>query len=151
MGEKLEQLGITTVRDFLYHIPFRYDDFSLVSKIALIQPGETVTIQAQVQTFSAFITKNGKRLQEAKVTDETGKLSVIWFNQPFLRSVILPGSTIRLSGPVSWFNHKLVLNAPQYEIVNDAGVDSLHTGRLVPYPETAGLSSKWMRGRIHFT
>lgn len=151
MGDKLEQLGIATVRDFLYHIPFRYDDFSLVSKIAHIQPGETVTIQAQVQTFSAFITKNGKRLQEAKVTDETGKLSVIWFNQPFLRSVILPGSTIRLSGPVSWFNHKLVLNAPQYEIVNDAGVDSLHTGRLVPiYPETAGLSSKWMRGRIHF-
>lgn len=151
MGEKLEVLGIETVRDFLYHIPFRYDDFSLVSKIAQIKPGETVTIQAEVKTFSAFLTKNGKKLQEAKVTDETGKLSVIWFNQPFLRSVILPGSTIRLSGPVSWFNHKLVLNAPQYEIVNDIGTDSLHTGRLVPiYPETAGLSSKWMRGRIHF-
>ncbi len=151
MGEKLESLGIVTIRDFLYHIPFRYDDFSLVSKISEVQPGETVTIQAEVASFSAFITKNGKKLQEAKVTDDTGKLSVIWFNQPFLRSVILPGSTIRLSGPVSWFNHKLVLNAPQYEIVSGETGDSLHTGRLVPiYPETAGISSKWMRGRIHF-
>lgn len=150
LGEKLEVLGISTVRDFLYHIPFRYDDFSLVSKISEVQPGETVTIQAEVVSFSAFITKNGKKLQEAKVTDDTGKLSVIWFNQPFLRSVILPGSTIRLSGSVSWFNHKLVLNAPQYEIVAGEG-DSLHTGRLVPiYPETSGISSKWMRGRIHF-
>ena len=151
MGEKLDLLGIATVRDFLYHIPYRYDDFSLISHVATIQPGQTVTIQGEVISFSAFITKNGKKLQEAKIKDSTGTLSVIWFNQPYLRSIITPGAMIRLSGSIAWFNKKLVMNSPQYEVVNDDKSDSLHTGRLVPiYPETAGLSSKWMRGRIHF-
>src|SRR5687767_14179042 len=94
MASKLEILGILTARDFLYHIPFRYNDFSLVSSIARVQPGETVTIKGTVERFNAFATKSGRRIQEAKVRDDTGVLSVIWFNQPFLRSVIKPGMTI---------------------------------------------------------
>ncbi len=152
MASRLSRLGIETVQDLLYHVPFRYDDFSLVSTIAEVQPGETVTIKGLVEKFSAFITKTGKRLQEARVSDDTGSLSVIWFNQPYLRSVIREGLTIRLSGEISWFGHKMVMNSPQYEVLadEDSGV-SLHTGRLVPvYPETEGVSSKWMRGRIAF-
>lgn len=152
MAEKLAILSIETVQDFLYHIPFRYDDFSKISLIAHIRPEETVTLQGSVESFAAFITKNGKQLQEAKVRDASGVISVIWFNQPFLRSIIKKGMSIRLSGQISWFNHKLVMSAPQYELLDGTvSGESLHTGRIVPiYPETEGLSSKWMRGRIHF-
>ena len=148
MASRLSRLGIETVGNLLYHIPFRYDDFSLVSTIAQVQPGETVTVKGIVEKFSAFFTKTGKKLQEARIADDTGKLNVIWFNQPYLRSIIREGLTIRLSGQISWFGHKMVMNSPQYEIVQTEG-ESLHTGRLVPvYPETEGVSSKWLRGRI---
>ncbi len=147
MAAKLEILGIRSARDLLYHIPFRYNDFSLISPIARVQPGETVTIQGNVERFNAFATKTGKRVQEAKVRDETGAISIIWFNQPFLRSVIKPGVKIHLSGTISWFGTKLVMNSPEYELFDQ----SLHTGRIVPvYPATEGLSSKWLRGRIAF-
>lgn len=152
MASRLSILGIETVEQLLYHIPFRYDDFSLVSKIAQVQPGETVTVHGEVITFSAFITKTGKRMQQATVSDETGKLTVIWFNQPYLRSVIKPGMDVRLSGPIGWFGNKIVLTSPQYEILSgEENGPSLHTGRLVPiYPETEGVSSKWLRGRVAF-
>lgn len=151
IADRLERLGILTVGDLLYHIPFRYDDFSLVSPIARVQPGETVTINGTVEKFNAFATKSGKRLQEAKMSDDSGSISVIWFNQPYLRNVIKPGMKLHLSGSVSWFVKKIVMNSPQYEIISDESGMSLHTGRLVPvYHETEGISSKWLRGRIAF-
>lgn len=150
MASRLSRLGIETIEQLLYHVPFRYDDFSLVSTIAQVQPGETVTVRGSVEKFNAFFTKNGKKIQEARVVDDTGKLNVVWFNQPYLRSVIREGLTIRLSGEISWFGHKMVMNSPQYEIIADES-ESLHTGRLVPvYPETEGVSSKWLRGRVAF-
>lgn len=152
MAGKLEILEIRSARDFLYHIPFRYNDYSLVTPLARVQAGETVTIKGTVERFNAFATKSGKRLQEAKVRDDSGVISVIWFNQPFLRSVIKPGITIHLAGTVSWFGTKLVLNSPEYELFSEQTDEpTLHTGRIVPvYPATEGVSSKWMRGRIAF-
>lgn len=142
----LKKLGIETVQDLLYYVPFRYDDFSLVSPIARVQPGETVTVEGTIAAFHNAITKSGKKLQQARIADETGNLDVIWFNQPFLARVMPVGARVRLAGKIDWFGHKVVMNSPSYEI------DSiLHTGRLVPvYPETEGISSKWLRGRIAF-
>lgn len=147
MAAKLEILGIRVVRDLLYHIPFRYNDFSLVSPIAKLQAGETVTVHGTVDRFDVFATKTGKKVAQAKVRDETGVLTAVWFNQPYLRSVIRPGESIHLSGTAGWFGNTLVLNSPEYELFDG----SLHTGRIVPvYPATEGLSSKWMRSRIAF-
>lgn len=57
---------------------------------------------------------------------------------------------IAVSGKANWFGHTLVLESPVYELIDEQDAH-LHTGRLVPvYPETAGVTSKWIRGRIHF-
>lgn len=149
----LDRLDIHTVRDLLYHIPFRYNDFSLVSPIGRARPGETVTLKGTVERFGAFSSKSGKKIQEAKVRDDSGVISVIWFNQPYLRSVIKPGMTIHLAGPISWFGQKIVMSSPEYELFEtpEDGEASLHTGRIVPvYPATEGISPKWLRGRIAF-
>ncbi|MDP1722692.1 MAG: ATP-dependent DNA helicase RecG [Candidatus Gottesmanbacteria bacterium] len=167
----LAKLGIETVHDLLYYIPFRYDDFSIVSPIAKVRPGETVTIGGTVTAFHNAFTKSGKKMQEVKVSDESGTLEVIWFNQPFLVRVLPVGTIVRLAGKIDWYGHKLVMSSPSYEVTGRDPVNvppaysaispimtgsrpviqSLHTGRLVPvYSETAGLTSKWLRGRISF-
>lgn len=149
----LKKLGVDTVRDLLYYIPFRYDDFSLISPINRVQPGETVTIGGTVTAFHNAFTKSGKKLQEVKVSDETGAIDVIWFNQPFLVRVLPVGTQVRLAGKIDWYGHKLVMSSPSYEVTgsNPVSSESLHTGRLVPvYSETAGLTSKWLRGRIAY-
>jgi len=146
-AKRLKKLGIETAEDLLHHYPFRYDDYSIISKIGLIQPGEKITVQGEVISMKNEYTKRAKRLQKAVVADETSEIEVVWFNQPFLVKNIHQGDKISLSGKVDWFGHKLVLVSPEYEIIKQHA--TIHTGRLVPiYPETRGLSSRWLRSRI---
>lgn len=148
-ANRLEKLGIINLGDFLYHIPFRYEDFSMISKIARIQVGETVTIQGTVTEIKNEYTKKWKKLQKAQVADETGTIDIIWFNQPYLVNVIRKNDRISLSGKIDWYIHKLVMQSPEFEIVNN-GQPTIHTGKLVPvYPETRGVSSKWLRRQIY--
>ncbi|OGH29457.1 MAG: hypothetical protein A3E40_01900, partial [Candidatus Levybacteria bacterium RIFCSPHIGHO2_12_FULL_37_9] len=146
-ASRLEKLNIKRLSDFLFHIPFRYDDYSLISKIGNVQRGEVVTIQGTVVEIKNELTKNWKRLQKAKVQDQTGSIDVIWFNQPYLVNVIRKGENISLSGKIDWYLHKIVLQSPEYEIGSS---ETIHTGRLVPvYSETRGVSSKWLRRQIY--
>ncbi len=147
-ARRLEKLGIQTFEDFLYHIPSRYDDFSLISKINRVQPGEVVTIQGTVSEINNEFTRNFKRLQKAEIADDSGTIEVVWFNQPYLTKVIRENDKISLSGKIDWFLRKLVIQSPEYEIINSS--PTIHTGRLVPvYPETKGVTSKWLRRQVY--
>ncbi len=144
-AKKLEKLEITTVNNLLHHIPFRFIDFRKASNIASLQIDDIATIKGEVTDSKGIYTKNGKKLQLFTIEDKTGKIEVIWFNQPFILNSIKVGDSISIAGQVTWFGRKKVIISPEYEI-NTQGV---HTGRLLPiYHETAGISSKWLRKRI---
>lgn len=143
---KFDKLGIKTVRDLFYHVPTRYEDFSLVTKISKLAVGETATVHAKIISLKNIVSRRGLRMQIGSVEDDTGKIQVVWFNQPFLLKTLYPGRLVSLSGKVGFFNKKPVFSSPDYEILSDEDTQTLHTGRLVPiYPETAGFSSKWIR------
>lgn len=144
-AKRLEKLGLKTIEDLFYHFPHRYEDYSLLSKINRVQPGEIVTVQGVVSEIKNEYTKSGKKIQKAVVADETASLEVIWFNQPFLVKTIRVGEQYNFSGKADWFGHKVVMISPEYE----KSPMTIHTGRLVPiYPETYGVSSKWLRSRL---
>jgi len=147
-ANRLKRLGIATIGDLLYHIPFRYEDFSIVSKINLLQAGEKVTVVGTVISMKNIYTRNGKKIQKGIITDETGEIEAIWYNQPFLTKILLPNMRITLAGEVNLFGNKLVFESPDFEIIKP-DTSLVHTGRLVSvYPETANVSSKWLRSRI---
>lgn len=142
----LEKLGIVNLEDFLYHIPFRYDDFSLISKIADVQPGEVVTIRGQVLEIKNQYTRSRFTIQKGKVKDTSGIIDVVWFNQPYIAKNISAGDFISISGKAEQKASKIQLTSPDYEIGDS---NFIHTGRLVPvYPETRGISSKWIRRQV---
>jgi len=146
-GKKLEKLNIETIEDLIFHFPFRYDDFSLISPIGRVQAGETVTICGQIQEIVNEYTRGGKKIQKAIVSDSSGSLEIVWFNQPFLVRTFRVGKSYNFSGKVDWFGRQKVFVSPDYELQKSG--TSIHTGRLVPvYPETFGVSSKWLRSRI---
>lgn len=153
-ASRLKRLEIKTVKDLLHHYPFRYEDLRLVSKINQLQAGEKVTIRGEVLSCENIFTKFGKKIQKALIADKTGHIEVVWFNQPYLPKALKPGTKVSLAGRVEDYNYKLSLVSPEYEIIKTTGPgprapSQIHTGRLVPvYPETAGLSSKWLRSRI---
>lgn len=153
MATLLKKLGIETVYDLLSYAPFRYNDYSRVSRISGLRPGEVVTVVGRLEHISTFVTKHGKRLVTARIRDESGAIEIIWFNQSYLVKILKEGDTLSVSGKADWFGQKIVLTSPEYEVIHSVGEEhtSLHTGRLVPvYSETSGLSSKWLRGRIDY-
>jgi len=146
-AKRLKKLGIESVSDLLYHFPFRYIDYSLISPIRLAQPGETITVKGKIVSLRNEYTSRGKKIQKGTICDQSGSIEVVWFNQPFLVKTLKPGTTVSLSGKVDLWGKEIALIFPEYEIIK--GNSQIHTGRLVPiYHETYGISSKWLRSRI---
>lgn len=149
LDKKLEKLGIATVENLFYHVPSRYLDYSLVTTIDRLRANETATIHAKIVSVKNVFSKRGLKMQIGSVEDGTGRTMVVWFNQPYLTKMLYPGRFVSLSGKVGFFSRKLCLSSPDYEVLDDEDKVTVHTGRFVPvYPETAGLSSKWIRTLI---
>lgn len=144
LSSKLKRLGIYTVRDLLYYFPFRYEDFSQVSKIDDLQPGQLVTIAVQIEMIGAKRSPRRRLvLTEAVVTDDSDRLKVIWFNQPYIAKTLKVGDKIFLSGKVTVDRFGLSLQNPSYERMKE---ETVHTARLVPlYPLTEGITQKQIR------
>lgn len=149
-AKKLKKLEISTVEDLLLHLPSRYVDFRYTTQIKNLKAGEVATITGQVTSIQNIYTKKGKLMQVATLSDGVGKINILWFNQPYLTRAIPAGTTLNVSGKVSFWERRLVIFSPQYEkVIFDR--QTVHTGRLIPiYPETAGVSSKWLRSRINY-
>ncbi|MCL5797466.1 MAG: ATP-dependent DNA helicase RecG [Patescibacteria group bacterium] len=149
---KLKNLEIETIEDLLYHIPFRYDNYSLVSKVSDLQEGERVTVIGTIKFIKNIYTRHGRKIQKAELEDDTGKIDIVWYNQPFLITILHTGTKVSIAGEVKWFGKRLSFESPDYEIIQNFThhTQLIHSGRLVPvYPETAGISSKWLRSRIY--
>ncbi len=146
-SQRLKKIDIFTAEDLIHHYPHRWEDLSLVSKIFQVQPGEKVTIQGKIIESKNIYTKYHKKIQKSLIKDDSGQIEATWFNQPFLPKTLKKGLMVSLAGKVDLFGLKPVLVSPEYEILK--GKETIHTGRLVPvYPETYGVSSKWLRSRI---
>ena len=154
---KLKRLGIKKVEDLIYHFPFRYDDFSQTVPIQNLTTGIKMTISGVVWQIKNIRTRSGKILTIATIADQSGVIDAIWFNQPYLPKIIKSGIPIALSGKVEQEGRKFKMLSPSYELLRIQRPipdrleqkTTLHTGRLVPvYPETEGLSSKWIRSKI---
>lgn len=146
--KRLEKLGIITIEDLLTHIPHRYIDYPSVSAFPKLHPDQTVSIMGTIGFIKNQYTKTGKQMQLVQVVSGEHTVLCVWFNQPFLVQTFRADGQFSFSGKTGWFGREVALISPDYEKVPENGV-LIHTGRLLPvYPETAGISSKWLRRRI---
>src|SRR3989338_6736594 len=95
----LPRLGIHTVRDLLFHFPFRYDIGGDESTISGLVPGQEVTI---IGTLDKLETKKSwKRkipVSEGVIKDATGKIKAMWFNQPYIAKMYQNGALVKATG-----------------------------------------------------
>ena len=96
---KLNKLGIKTVKDLLWHFPFRYEDYSSIVKIVDLKPNQPATIKAVVKKISTRRSFRKKMvIVEALIADETGGIRAVWFNQPFISKILMPGRRVNFAG-----------------------------------------------------
>lgn len=137
---KLLKLGIETVRDMLFHFPFRTEDRSEIKKISDLTGEDSALIKAAV--FSPVVTRRiRKNLTVYSVTlrDDSGFVNAVWYNNKYVVKNLKQGETYSFFGSVKSSYGKTELINPIYEVKDK----NLATGRIVPvYSSTASLSQK---------
>jgi len=142
IAEKLERLGVTTIRDLLYLFPRRYDDFSNLRPINRLQYGDEVTVMGTVWDAGEKRVRGGASIFQAIISDGSGTLQCTWFN-PYVANQIKRGVQIVVSGKVTEYNGRLTFSSPEFELLDS---ELLNTARIVPvYPLTEGLSNRMLR------
>lgn len=146
-AKALNKLGVFTIQDLLYHFPYRYLDFRKATEIKDAIDGEIVTIHGWIKTINARRSfRSRMTLCEAIVSDNTGSIKVIWFNQPYLAKTLKKGDEILLSGKVERYKTLQLVN-PIYEKFSE---EAVHTGRLVPvYHSTETVPNRTLRNLLH--
>lgn len=142
LAKKLAVLGVKTVGELIDYLPRRYEDYSEVVAIRDTKPGP-VTIKAVVKQASGRYVRRGMHLTEAVVSDDTGSMRIIWFNQPYRAAGLKRGSEYYFSGLFELSHQHMQMTSPSAELVSDFTVN---TARIVPvYRETKGITSKQIR------
>jgi ATP-dependent DNA helicase RecG len=143
VAKRLQHLGIYTIRDLLFYFPREHRDYSKLIKIAHIPFDEVTTTMGLLWDVKTQHTKNGRTRTIAEISDETGKLSISWFNQPYLQKQLqtAKGEYLVVTGVKQRFGNKVEFSVRSHELPERG--DLLNTGRLVPiYPLTEGLHAK---------
>src|SRR3989338_10686858 len=151
--KRLQNLGITQVRDLLFHFPRSYEDFSVVTPIKTIQEGNTYCVTGKLLDLKQKTTyKKRFSVTEALLQDSTGAVKIVWFQQPYLADSLQAGDKICVAGKVIRDKDGIYFASPVYEKIQDANASPwqfTHVGRIIPtYAETAGVSSRWLRSII---
>lgn len=142
LAKKLAVLGVRTVGELIDYLPRRYEDYSEVVAIRDTKPGP-VTIKAVVKQASGRYVRRGMHLTEAVVSDDTGSMRLIWFNQPYRANGLKKGAEYYFSGLFELSHQHMQMTSPSAELVSDFPVN---TARIVPvYRETKGITSKQIR------
>lgn len=166
----LEKLGLVTVSDLLGHFPRRHEDRTRFDRFPDQPAEEPVCARGVVvDAKTRFVRGRGKGYFEATVEPPEGgalgqRLVCRWFHMPWLKNAIFAGHEMVLYGRPKMSGKRLVMDHPEYEIVNGSGADgsdggddgsdpellAAHMGRIVPvYPLVKGLPQKALRELVY--
>lgn len=149
----LKKLGLETVSDLLWYFPYRYEDASKSESIRNLSKGERVTLFGKIKNLK---TEKGFRskipMAKGVLEDDTGKIDLVWFNQPYIAKMIKEEVFVKAEGIVGERDGKFYISNPQVEAVtkvpsglSDSLFEESSSQVLYPvYKETQGVTSNWI-------
>ena len=148
-AETLKGLSILTRRDLLYHFPYRYEDRRQLIPIRALTIGATAAVMGTVNRMTVRRPGRGRKgVIEATISDGTGSVVVVFFNQPYLSRILKKGAMGVFFGKIGERFGRPQLVSPEFELVKP-GEEQETIGRIVPfYRLCRGLSQKKVRRLI---
>ena len=146
-ADKLAKLGIHTIRDLLYYLPRRYDDYTLMLPIHRLQPNMRATVVGTIRQAEVRVGKGNRKDFYILVDDGTGSVSVTFFGQgAWLGRSLRVGMQVALRGSVDIYRDRLQMSSPKWERVDP---DSLQKATIDPvYPLVEDIEAKDLRRAI---
>lgn len=145
-AEQLKKLNINTVGDLLYFLPRSYEDRSRIVAVSDVCADETVCVRVTI-TSGVRESRIRRNLSvfTMRVQDESGMMSIVWYNNRFVKNAFHIGEEYIMFGKVSKGRLGFEMANPVYE---KCGNDK-YTGKIIPiYPMTKGLNQKVLQSAI---
>lgn len=107
--------GIDTVRAFVAYLPEKYIYLDNIVCIGDIAEGQTCAVRGRIT--GPVREKRPPRLliTQISITDDTGVIDVVWYNQPWLKKNLDRKEELLLYGTVVKKGNKLVMQSPAIE------------------------------------
>lgn len=143
IAAKLKKAGIYTVRDFLYFLPRDYENFQSAVKIRDLRPGK-VMVRGRISDLKTTNTRRrGLSITSGAISDETGSIRVVWFNQPYRAKQFDENQDYFFTGTYDLKNGRYQLTSPSATLAKDVEMSS---SDLVPiYRAASGIQSTKFR------
>jgi ATP-dependent DNA helicase RecG len=122
----LARLEIETVLELLTTYPRRWVDRTNEARIGDLVPGAEALVLVEVRTVRSRLARNRRRIVEAVVGDGTGRMQVVFFNQPWRERQLRQGLQVALFGRADTYRGGLQMANPIVDLIGD------RTGRIVP-------------------
>jgi ATP-dependent DNA helicase RecG len=127
----LVTVGVENLFDLLTYYPRRWVDRSNEARIADLVPGDEALVLATVRTVNKRVTRNRRTMVTVNVGDGSGRMEVVFFNQPWRERQLREGLQIALFGKADVYRGGLQMSNPVVDLIGD------RTGRIVPiYPQS---------------
>ena len=139
-AEKLNRLGIYTIKDLPYYFPRQFEDRSIIKKIAQLEDEEKVTVKALITNIESYTPKKGMTITRIDVKDDTGFAKLTFFNREYIKNTFRVGDSILAFGKVKKNGRFVELNSCELEYLSSS---PKNIGKLMPvYPLSYGITNK---------
>ena len=142
---KFKKLEVSTLYDLLYFFPRAYENRNNYKKIGDILADEFVILQGTVVNVANQYIKSGRTMFRAVLSDDSGMIELVWFNNRFVKNGIHIGDEITVYGKVRK-TMKFQLVNPEYKKIKQASFDMQEQKQILPiYPSTESLRQQAIR------
>ena len=144
----LNQIGIHRISDLLHYYPRDYEYIEGIREITAIELGETCYIQGRVDSSVTLSRFNGRVMVRFTLKDDTGRIQVMFFNQPYIKKLLNQNDSIILKGKLTIKNNRKMLTNPK--IIKQEEFEILTKIKLKPiYPLSKEITLKQLTGYMN--
>ncbi|MFM8847145.1 MAG: OB-fold nucleic acid binding domain-containing protein, partial [Actinomycetota bacterium] len=142
-AENFAKFGITNLLELLTHYPRRWVDRTREAPIAEAAEGVDVLVIGELKTVSQPPpgARRGPSRVTASVIDASGRLDLVFFNQPYRARQLKPGSLVAVFGRIGRFNGKKQMVNPTVDVLGDPDERPRPIVAVYPQSEKVDLPS----------
>ncbi len=145
-AEKLARLKIFSIRDLLFHLPRKYNDFSKSISLHEFDShlNEEITTKATVINKVFLRARTGRNLTAVTVSDGQVRKTFMFFGPPYLTADLKKNRSFYFYGRLSAYRNQVSLTNPAFSPIEDRS-NKFST----IYPLTSGITNKFFTRTIH--
>ena len=144
IGEKtaglFNRVGVSSLWDLINYLPADYIKYPETVKTESVVPGEKASLKLTIKGIPQLRHIRRLSILNCQAFDETGVITLTWYNMPYLKKALKPGMTAVFYGNAVLKNNTLMLTQPRIFKEDEYKNDSSHLSPV--YPLTKGLNSK---------